>query len=78
MAGTVIYTLLVSIIGTIVWKLVALNRKTNTYPLPPGPPKDPIIGHVRYIPAKNPELTYIEWGKQYSIKAFSWEDLKHD
>lgn len=34
---------------------------------PPGPPADPIIGHVRFVPASRPELTYTKWGKQYSL-----------
>jgi hypothetical protein len=78
MASTIIYTLLASIIVTILWKLLTFNRKDDTHPLPPGPPKDPIIGHVRHVPAKNPEFTYIKWGKQYSTKAFCWEAFKQD
>lgn len=34
-------------------------------PLPPSPPSDPILGHLRYIPPKNPELQYAEWAKVY-------------
>lgn len=45
------------------WKL--RSRKRTPYPLPPGPPGEPFIGHFRLIPARNPEHKYIEWGKQY-------------
>ncbi|KAG5643662.1 hypothetical protein DXG03_000542 [Asterophora parasitica] len=34
-------------------------------PLPPGPPADPIIGHLRKIPPKGQEDLYYEWGKIY-------------
>ena len=40
------------------------NRR-GPYPLPPGPPGEPILGHFRVIPAVGPEHKYIEWGKQY-------------
>jgi hypothetical protein len=46
---------------------LAIQRKKQLpYPLPPGPPAEPLIGHYRSIPALNPEHKYIEWGKQYS------------
>ncbi|CZR58241.1 related to cytochrome p450 [Phialocephala subalpina] len=47
----------------VVWSLK--SRKRSPYPLPPGPPGEPLIGHFRLIPALNPEQKYIEWGKQY-------------
>ncbi|KAG9234092.1 cytochrome P450 [Amylocarpus encephaloides] len=45
--------------------LGVVGRK-KPHPLPPGPPADPIIGHVRHIPTKSPELTYMQWGKQFN------------
>lgn len=41
------------------------STKRLPYPLPPGPPGEPIIGHFRVIPGLNPEHQYIKWGKQY-------------
>jgi len=35
--------------------------------LPPGPPADPVIGHLRYIPSDNPEDKFSEWSKQYGM-----------
>ncbi|KAF9458175.1 cytochrome P450 [Collybia nuda] len=34
-------------------------------PLPPGPPADPIIGHLRKIPPDNQETLFYQWGKKY-------------
>ncbi|EPE37001.1 Cytochrome P450 [Glarea lozoyensis ATCC 20868] len=43
-----------------------LKPQKQSLPLPPSPPTDPILGHIRSIPSKNPELTYMKWGKQYN------------
>ena len=37
----------------------------NNLPLPPGPPGEPIIGHLRVIPVDNPEFAYAKWSQQY-------------
>ena len=42
-----------------------LSRKRYPAPLPPGPPADPILGHARIFPRIDPQLTFLEWGKQY-------------
>ncbi|KAJ6570546.1 cytochrome P450 [Mycena vulgaris] len=34
-------------------------------PLPPGPPADPVIGHLRIIPASGQAKTFYEWSKIY-------------
>jgi hypothetical protein len=36
------------------------NRK-----LPPGPPRDPIIGQLRHIPQENQQAVFAEWRKIY-------------
>ncbi|KXN91602.1 O-methylsterigmatocystin oxidoreductase [Leucoagaricus sp. SymC.cos] len=41
------------------------GRKKSTLPLPPGPPADPILGHLRYIPPEAPEDQFAEWSKIY-------------
>ncbi|CAG8981523.1 hypothetical protein HYALB_00003096 [Hymenoscyphus albidus] len=56
---------LFSFCGILAWRYYS-NRKKSPYPLPPGPPADPIIGSMRYMPTERPELAYIEWGKKYN------------
>ena len=42
-------------------------RKRPKSPLPPGPPADPLIGHLRVMPTKNQEDVFHEWGKLYGL-----------
>ncbi|KAH6671036.1 cytochrome P450 CYP621A2 [Halenospora varia] len=53
-----------SAILAIIWWRSNLRTK-NRPPFPPSPPSDPLIGNVRYLPKKRPELAYINWGKEY-------------
>lgn len=39
--------------------------KPKGLPLPPGPPGEPLLGHLRIIPVNHPEFDYTRWGKQY-------------
>ncbi|KAM3084110.1 hypothetical protein ACMFMG_001784 [Clarireedia jacksonii] len=55
-----------SILLFLIYKLWTKLNTTSTYPLPPGPPPDLIIGNFRQIPSSRAELTYIEWSKQYN------------
>jgi hypothetical protein len=38
--------------------------------LPPGPPTDPIIGHVRSMPLEYAWRTFGEWGKKWGKLLF--------
>ncbi|KAJ7206267.1 cytochrome P450 [Mycena pura] len=39
------------------------RRASST--LPPGPPRDPIIGNLRQMPTERPPLVFHEWAKTY-------------
>ncbi|KIP01864.1 hypothetical protein PHLGIDRAFT_131056 [Phlebiopsis gigantea 11061_1 CR5-6] len=41
------------------------KRQRHALPLPPGPPADPFLGHLRLMPSHNPHETFFEWSKQY-------------
>lgn len=56
-------------------KLLISQRRHGSLPLPPGPPGEPILGHVRVIPAQNPENAYIQWSKKYSSDILSFKML---
>ncbi|KAL1753005.1 cytochrome P450 [Schizophyllum commune] len=35
------------------------------FPLPPGPPAEPFLGHLRVAPQQDAERTYFRWSKEY-------------
>ena len=41
------------------------KRPSNDVPLPPGPPRDPLIGSARYFPSERIGEHMYEWQKQY-------------
>lgn len=40
-------------------------RRASNLPLPPGPPDEPILGHLWIVPTDSPEYAYIQWGEEY-------------
>jgi hypothetical protein len=42
-----------------------LRRRNQKYPLPPGPPADPLIGHLRLLSAGNTAENFNEWAQKY-------------
>jgi hypothetical protein len=44
---------------------IFLRRNKSRVPLPPSPPSDFILGHLRHIPAENPQFKYTEWAREY-------------
>lgn len=56
----------VFIAGTIYILTPGLHRRLGSLPLPPGPPGDLLLGHLRIVPADNPEYTYAKWAKEYN------------
>ncbi|KAI9740606.1 MAG: hypothetical protein M1834_005187 [Cirrosporium novae-zelandiae] len=50
----------------ILWKCISyFFIKTHGLPLPPGPPGELILGHLRVVPSSSPEYTYQKWSKEY-------------
>ncbi|KAJ7113372.1 cytochrome P450 [Mycena epipterygia] len=56
-----LYVLLVASIAI----LYLWSSRIERRPLPPGPPKDPLIGHLRYMPTAQAPFVFHEWAKTY-------------
>ncbi|KAL5598744.1 uncharacterized protein BROUX77_005777 [Berkeleyomyces rouxiae] len=68
-------SLTLAIAATILALRCFFSHKSRRFPLPPGPPKEPIIGHLRVLPTDNPEYAYIAWGRQYKSDILSFQVL---
>lgn len=53
------------------FRFAARRRRTNGLPLPPGPPGEPILGHLRIVPSHSPEYTYMKWSQEYGSDILS-------
>ncbi|KAI0490342.1 putative O-methylsterigmatocystin oxidoreductase [Xylaria cf. heliscus] len=52
-----------------------IRRRKGRLTLPPGPPGEPIIGHLRIIPTEHPEFRYVEWAKEYNTEILHFSVL---
>ncbi|PHH86202.1 hypothetical protein CDD83_10589 [Cordyceps sp. RAO-2017] len=43
--------------------------------MPPGPPGEPVLGHLRIIPSYSPEYAYMRWSRQYASDILSFRVL---
>jgi len=50
-----------------VWLILNRSRPSRKIPLPPGPPADPLIGHLRIIPPKHTDVFFYELSKKYGM-----------
>lgn len=62
------YVLLVAF--PLVYVYFRFLRKKSTLPLPPGPPADPLLGHLRCLMNATDTIFY-EWHRQYGLPFFS-------
>ncbi|KAJ7138815.1 cytochrome P450 [Mycena filopes] len=60
-------SLLLGLVVVIAVFLLRIRRSRRTQDLkpPPGPPKDPFIGHVRSMPSAQSSVVFHEWAKKY-------------
>ena len=54
----------------VLYKALQGRRHDKGLPLPPGPPGEPIIGHLRRIPKADEEDMLLRWHKQYGVVVF--------
>ncbi|KAJ7896557.1 cytochrome P450 [Mycena leptocephala] len=57
--------LLISLAGLGFLYIFHLRPQRQSLKPPPGPPKDPFIGHLRHMPATQAPLVFHEWAKTY-------------
>ena len=57
--------LLVSLPFLILWAARILGSRKQHPPFPPGPPRDPLVGHMRIMPTKDQVGVFQEWAKTY-------------
>ncbi|KAJ6535167.1 cytochrome P450 [Mycena capillaripes] len=58
-------TLYVLLVAGIAILLYLWSSRIERRPLPPGPPKDPFIGHLRYMPTAQASFVFHEWAETY-------------
>lgn len=71
-------TFVLLLIALIAWKIssyYAFKKKSRGFPLPPGPDGEPILGHLRIIPASNPEYYYQQLSKELDSDILSFNVL---
>ncbi len=54
---------------------LAAKKRQGGFPLPPSPPGEPILGHLRVIPTDNPEYAYAQWAKELGSDVISFRIL---
>ena len=60
---------------------IVAGKRTN---LPPGPPADPLVGHLLRMPRVSPEKKFQEWHKTYgqlsfmNVLALRWLTIKQE
>ncbi|OAA75311.1 Cytochrome P450 [Akanthomyces lecanii RCEF 1005] len=64
-------TLIAALLVFFAFKFAIHRRRTSGLPLPPGPPGEPILGHLRIVPSHSPEYTYMKWSHEYGSDMLS-------
>lgn len=67
--------LLIALLVGIILSYYAFKKKSRGFPLPPGPEGEPILGHLRIIPASNPENYYQLLSKELGSDILSFNVL---
>lgn len=44
------------------------KRPSYPCPLPPGPATEPLLGHARILPRKDPQTVFAEWAKEFGSR----------
>lgn len=72
------FTYVLICLGALSLVLSRIAKRRRRLPLPPGPPADFLIGHLRSLPTTASEETLIRWHRQYGKPvdySFLWKLL---
>ncbi|KAK5128728.1 hypothetical protein LTR85_000061 [Meristemomyces frigidus] len=58
--------LLATAVVLAIWVLARSFAKRYPHPLPPSPPAEPLIGHLRTVPLENAHLVHMRYAKEYN------------
>ncbi|KAJ6529442.1 cytochrome P450 [Mycena vulgaris] len=61
-----LYNLIIFAVAGALFEYLRLKRKSSKLPLPPGPPKLPLVGNLFDVPSSFEWETYLEWSKTYN------------
>ncbi|KJZ75867.1 hypothetical protein HIM_04691 [Hirsutella minnesotensis 3608] len=75
MGHYVLASLLVGLSLLVLTRATSQRAKHGSHSLPPGPPEEPILGHLRIIPSYSPEYAYMQWSKEYKSDILSFNVL---
>lgn len=64
---------IVLLISALILSKTCLRR--NKLPMPPGPPAEPLLGHIHVVPASKASLSYMKWSKEYQSDILSFNML---
>jgi cytochrome P450 len=56
-------------------QILSFKARSKGLPLPPGPPGEPLLGHLRIIPSRNPEFYYQRLSQELGSDVLSFNVL---
>ncbi|CAK7271909.1 hypothetical protein SEPCBS119000_004847 [Sporothrix epigloea] len=73
--SAVVLLLILALIGLFSYHHIVLDYCRDNVAFPPGPPSEPVLGHLRVIPATNPEYAYMQWSRDYKSDVLGFHIL---
>lgn len=49
------------------YAIIWYSRRKRCLPYPPGPPSDPLFGHIRFLPTTVDDETLLWWHEKYGM-----------
>ncbi|KIY53510.1 cytochrome P450 [Fistulina hepatica ATCC 64428] len=75
---TIVAACILVILSHLIYSWLKRAQRRSAYPLPPGPPGEPVLGHFRIVPTSSPEYAYAQWSKEYNSNILYFNILGQD